>query len=86
MASFSGAGVLLIMGFILVLGALMWDASVGAAWIELDNTSTTSNTDQAAANAGRMFSGGFGFVIVIVGVLLMVFAVISLIMSAVGGR
>jgi phage-related minor tail protein len=87
-SSGTGPGILIIMGFILIFIGLMWDAGIGMAWNDLNNSTQANTTQHAATSAGQIFSSGFGIIISIIGVLLLVGAVIMIIMSAtkIGGR
>lgn len=71
-------GVLLIMGFILIMASLMWVGGLDQAFNDI-NTSMTDNssgTAHAAVNSGRIFTNGYGMFIVVFGILALVGAII----------
>lgn len=84
MANGMGVGVLLIIGLLMVFGGLMWDASVGMAWQDLANNTTEGTTQHAAVSAGQIFGYGYGMILVMIGVLVMVGAFIGIAMSTFG--
>lgn len=71
-------GIALLMGLMCVIGGIMWDASLGMAWQDLNNSTTAGTTQHAATSAGQLFGSGFGLALVAIGVLLMVGSIIML--------
>lgn len=81
MAKGTSAGILIILGVIMVFAGLMWDASVGYAWQDLNNSTTPGTGQHAAVAAGTIFSGGYGLFISALGVVMMVGAVLLIAMG-----
>lgn len=79
------AGILLILGMILIFGGIMWDASIGYAWQDLNNSTQNGTAQHTAVAAGQIFGYGFGLLIVALGVLLMVGAVLLIVYKGVQG-
>jgi hypothetical protein len=75
-------GALMLLGFIMIIGALMWDSSIGMAWEDLNNSTTAGTTQHAATSSGRLFGTGFGALIAIFGIVLMIGSVIALMFDA----
>lgn len=81
-----GAATLIIIGLFLVFGGLMWDAGPGAAWNDMNNTITDSNsTSHAAVSAGQIYAWGYGTMIAALGVLCIVGSVLLLVFEFAGG-
>jgi hypothetical protein len=81
----TSAGVLLILAFICMFGGMMWDASVGSSWDDLNNTTTDGTIGRSATQAGVLFGYGFGMILIAIGLLLAIGAVL-VIAGSFGGR
>jgi len=81
-----GFGVLLIMGFVCLIAAMMWDSGVNSAWIDINNSTQETGHTAAATQSGLIFGGGFGIALAAIGILLVIGSIILLIRDITGGR
>jgi len=79
----TGPAVLIIIGFILVFGGLMWSASVQSSWMSLNSTAS-NQIQNGATQAGLIYSAGAGYFIIILGIICFLGAFL-LIITGVGG-
>jgi hypothetical protein len=83
-----GFGIMLLMGFVCLIAAMMWDSGVNSAWIDINNSTQTTGHTAAATQSGLIFGGGFGIALAAIGMLLAVGSIIMLVkdMTGAGGR
>jgi len=81
-----GFAILLLMGFVCLIAAMMWDSGVNSAWIDINNSTQETGHTAAATQSGLIFGGGFGIALAAIGILLVIGSIILLIRDISGGR
>lgn len=85
MSKGTSAGILIILGIILTIGGIMWDASIGMAWQDLNNSTEEGTGQHAAVAAGQIFGYGMGMLIAALGVILIAGAVLVVVFGGIRG-
>lgn len=81
-----GFAVMLLMGFVCLIAAMMWDSGVNSAWIDINNSTQETGHTAAATQSGLIFGGGFGIALAAIGILLVIGSLLMLIRDISGGR